>query len=179
MNSVQRFFGHLKTITRHRHYVFVNCVRAGIPAQGLVHDLSKFSPTEFIPGVRYFQGNRSPNAREREVNGMSLAWMHHKGRNRHHFEYWLDINTETGKYAPVPMPRRYVIEMFCDRIAACKVYLRDAYKDSSALDYFKRREDKRDMHPDTCRMLTGLLEMLAEKGEKQTFAYIRGLRKEG
>ena len=79
---------HFCTITRHRHQVIRNCYHAGILWQGLRHDLSKYSPTEFIPGAKYYQGNRSPNAEEREVNGYSVAWMHHQGRNKHHFEYW-------------------------------------------------------------------------------------------
>ena len=87
--SLKGFFGHLRTINRHRHKVIAHCAKAGILWQGLRHDLSKYSPTEFIPGVKYFQGTRSPNEAERELNGYSLAWMHHKGRNRHHFEYWI------------------------------------------------------------------------------------------
>ena len=77
---------HFRTITRHRHKVIANCFRAGIGWQGLFHDLSKYSPTEFWPGARYYQGTRSPNEIEREKYGYSPAWLHHKGRNRHHFE---------------------------------------------------------------------------------------------
>ena len=79
---------HFRTITRHRHMVLRHCIKAGIPLQGLLHDLSKFTPTEFIPGMLYWQGTRSPNEKERELFGYSEAWMHHKGRNKHHFEYW-------------------------------------------------------------------------------------------
>ena len=83
------FWGHLSTITRHRHAVIRHCRKAGIFWQGLRHDLSKYSPTEFWQGVRYYEdGKRSPNEAEREAYGYSLAWMHHRGHNRHHFEYW-------------------------------------------------------------------------------------------
>ena len=109
---------HFKTITKHRHKVISHCFKAGIGWQGLFHDLSKYSPTEFIPGARYYQGTRSPNEQERDLFGYSLAWMHHKGRNRHHFEYWNDLNMETKRYEPVPMPLRFITEMFCDRVAA-------------------------------------------------------------
>ena len=54
--SLKGFFGHLRTINRHRHKVIAHCAKAGILWQGLRHDLSKYSPTEFIPGVKYFQG---------------------------------------------------------------------------------------------------------------------------
>ena len=113
-----KFFRHLITITRHRHAVIRNAFSAGILWQGLFHDLSKYSPTEFFTGVKHFtDGKRSPNEHEREQNGYSRAWMHHKGRNRHHFEYWVDINPETKNYEPVKMPLRYLAEMFCDRLA--------------------------------------------------------------
>ena len=98
--------GHFLTITKHRHAVMKNCFRAGIPWRGLVHDLSKYSPTEFFNGVRYFQGDRSPNEGEREAKGYSEAWMHHKGRNRHHYEYWTDYSLVTKRVEPVKMPTR-------------------------------------------------------------------------
>ena len=111
---------HLIIITKHRHRVIANCARAGILWQGLRHDLSKYSPTEFIPGAKFYQGTRSPNERERELYGASRAWMHHKGRNRHHYEYWNDYNPKTKSIENVEMPTRFLIEMFCDRVAASK-----------------------------------------------------------
>lgn len=108
---MNKFWGHLKTITHHRHLVMRGCFRMGLIWQGLTHDLSKYSPTEFLAGVRYYQGDRSPNTAEREANGYSLAWMHHKGRNRHHFEYWTDLSPKTRTYEPVDMPVRYLCEM--------------------------------------------------------------------
>ena len=101
---------HFKTITRHRFIVMAGCFRVGLYWQGLTHDLSKYSPTEFLQGARYYQGIRSPNAAEREVKGYSEAWMHHKGRNRHHYEYWTDMNMERRVYESVPMPRKYLVE---------------------------------------------------------------------
>ena len=127
---------HLRTVMRHRHMVLRHCIKAGIPVQGLLHDLSKVSPAAFIPGALYFQGSRSPNEAERELNGYSKAWLHHKGRNKHHFEYWIDINMESKRYEPVPMPTRYLIEMFCDRVAASKVYRGAEYKDGDPLAYY-------------------------------------------
>ena len=170
---------HLRTILRHRHQVLRHCIRAGIPVQGLLHDLSKFSPAEFIPGALYWQGNRSPNEAEREKYGYSGAWMHHKGRNRHHFEYWNDINPATKCYEPVQMPTKYLIEMFCDRVAASKIYRGKHYKDSDPLDYFYfGMQHDRPIHPVTAKQLEILLKMLAEQGEDKTFAYIRHIRKE-
>ena len=173
MNVFRRFIGHLHTVNRHRFTVFVCCVRAGIPFHGLRHDLSKYSPTEFIPGVRYFQGVRSPNEKEREAHGFSAAWMHHKGRNRHHFEFWTDYDPVTKKLVPVRMPKKWFVEMFCDRVAASKTYQKERYTDRSPLEYYSRARHERMIHPDTKRDLEYLLGMLADEGEKKTFAYIR------
>ena len=71
--------GHLKTVSRHRYLVMKGCFRVGLYRQGLLHDLSKFSPTEFMVGARYWQGTRSPNNAEREEKGYSASWLHHKG----------------------------------------------------------------------------------------------------
>ena len=176
MNFAQRFFGHIKTITIHKSYVFIHCCKAGIPWRGLIHDLSKFSPTEFIPGVKYYAGTKSPNEGERLANGHSLAWMHHKGRNKHHNEYWTDYDMKTKLVVPVKMPVKYVKEMFCDRVAAGKTYRKKDYKDTDPLEYYMRKKDRRDIHPETAKLLEELLEMLAQKGEKETFAYMRTLR---
>jgi len=164
---------HFITISKHRNKVISHCFKVGIGFQGLFHDMSKYSPAEFIPGARYYQGTRSPNEQERDVLGYSLAWMHHKGRNKHHFEYWNDLNMQTRRYEPVPMPLKYVAEMFCDRVAASKIYRGGDYTDSSALEYFTRGNARAKMHPDTADVLEEWLRMLAERGEKETFAYIK------
>lgn len=168
---------HLKVICHHRHLVIKHCRKAGIFWQGLGHDLSKFSPTEFFTGAKYFLGNRSPNEKERELFGYSAAWLHHKGRNKHHFEYWNDVNPATKRYEPVKMPTRYLIEMFCDRVAASKTYQGDAYTDEHPLNYFLRGNARLSMHPETAETLEMLLRMLAEKGEAETFKYIKQMDK--
>lgn len=177
--TLKKTYMHFRTITKHRHQVIKNCFKAGIFRQGLLHDLSKYSPTEFWVGARYYQGYRSPNEGERDAYGYSLAWMHHKGRNRHHFEYWTDYSRETHQMSPAPMPTKYVIEMFCDRVAASKIYMKENYTDQSPLEYFNVRKDHRMIHPETAEILSNLLTMLAEKGEKETFKYIRKLKKSG
>lgn len=166
---------HFVTITRHRHVVIKHCRKAGIFWQGLRHDLSKYSPTEFIPGMKYYTGTRSPNEGERELFGHSLAWIHHKGRNKHHFEYWTDYNPKSKVVEPVKMPMRYVAEMFCDRVAAGKIYKGDSYNDSSPIEYFMKAKGRRVIHPETSDLLEELLTMLSEKGEEETFDYLKGL----
>ena len=168
---------HLKVICHHRHLVIKHARKAGIFWQGLGHDLSKFSPTEFFTGAKYFLGNRSPNEKERELFGYSAAWLHHKGRNKHHFEYWNDVNPKTKRYEPVKMPTKYLIEMFCDRVAASKTYQGENYTDEHPLNYFLRGNARLSMHPETADTLEMLLRMLAEKGEDETFKFIRQMDK--
>ncbi len=156
------------------------CFKVGLYKQGLLHDLSKYSPEEFWTGVYYYQGNRSPNAAEREVHGFSKAWLHHKGRNKHHFEYWIDfsIKKDDGLVGH-KMPLNYVIEMVMDRIAASRIYKGKDYTDRSALEYYQREKNFIVINPETRKLLERLLSMLAEKGERKTFAYMRKLLKRG
>jgi hypothetical protein len=170
-----KLWKHFKTITKHKILVMQGCFKVGLYWHGLTHDLSKYSPTEFFNGVRYFQGTRSPISAEREDKGYSEAWMHHKGRNRHHFEYWRDYSHAAHGNAPVKMPLRFVIEMFCDRVAASKIYRGKEYDDGHPLRYFRGGPDKQEMHPETAALLESLLCMLAEKGEDPCFAYLRSL----
>ena len=176
--TMKKTWGHFKTITHHRFLVMAGCFRVGLIRQGLTHDLSKYSPTEFWEGARYYQGNRSPNAAEREDKGYSEAWMHHKGRNPHHYEYWTDMNRQTRSYESVPMPKRYLAEMVMDRIAACKTYEGKAYTPASALNYFLKSRERELMHPKTREELEVLLRMLQDRGEGETFRYIRQMLKE-
>ena len=164
---------HFKTITHHRRLVRQGCFRVGLYRQGLTHDLSKFSPAEFLVGAKYYQGVRSPNAAEREEKGYSTAWMHHKGRNKHHYEYWTDLDLETRQYQSCPMPRKYLVEMVMDRRAACMTYEGSRYTDGSALAYLDRSREKHLMHPELRRQLEFLLTMLRDEGEDAAFAYMK------
>ena len=165
---------HFFTITRHRLKVCAYCFKVGLVWQGLTHDLSKYSPSEFFAGVRFYQGNMSPQVKERIVLGYSGAWLHHKGRNKHHYEYWIDYSLDgTGLLAGMRMPVRYVVEMFLDRIAASKVYKGSRYRDSDPLEYYMNGKAGELMHPETRKLLEKLLHMLAEQGEETTYQYIR------
>lgn len=172
---------HFKTITRHRNLVCKYCFRLGLVSQGLCHDLSKYSPAEFITGAKYYQGSRSPNDAERKETGVSLAWLHHKGRNRHHLEYWVDyvINPDGSVgFAGNKMPLRYVAEMFCDRIAASQIYLGDKYTNASPYDYYVNSKGVIMIHPETGAELQEMLRVLKDEGEDAAFAYVRKRLKE-
>jgi hypothetical protein len=165
---------HFRTINEHRKLVRQGCFAVGLYYQGLTHDLSKYSPSEFLVGAKYYQGFRSPNNAEREATGFSSAWLHHKGRNRHHYEYWLDYSSETGKgLVPARMPDKYIVEMFMDRIAASKTYNKGKYTDDLPLKYYRKGNPTEFMEEHTRKTLEFLLKMLAEKGEEACFDYIR------
>ena len=165
--------GHFETITRHKLLVMKYCFACGLYEQGLAHDLSKYSPTEFIPGCIYYQGDHSPNEAERLARGYSSAWLHHKGRNKHHLEYWIDYVPGGRGMGGMKMPVRYVVEMVCDRMAASKTYLKDAYTDRAPYDYYMHARDHYILHPETRALLELLLTKLKDEGEQALFRYIR------
>lgn len=173
-------FKHFYTITKHKFIVGKLCFRIGLYKQGLCHDLSKYSFCEFRVGARYYQGIKSPNSVERSQKGYSLAWLHHKGCNRHHWEYWVDFTREG--VAPAKMPTQYVLEMFCDRVGASMTYQGDKYQDCFPLQYYQRGKHTYIMHPETRALLEELLIYLSENGLDQTIDYInsrKDLKKRG
>lgn len=176
MNALKHFI----TITHHKNLVLVGCFKIGLYKQGLLHDLSKYSPTEFLVGCRYYKGYMSPNNAERADKGYSSAWLHHKGRNKHHLEYWIDYAVPKPGDERVhscmegmKMPVKYVCEMFIDRVSASKNYQKEKYTDESALIYYKKSVDHYMIHEDTKALLEYLLDMLSVKGEKYTYSYIK------
>lgn len=166
-----RLLGHLCTVHEHRSLVRRNCFACGLYWQGLTHDLSKYSPSEFWPSVRYYQGYRSPYTLQKEMQGYAPGWLHHKGRNRHHWEYWYD--TLDGHWQPIRMPDRFLAEMVCDRVAASRTYLRERYTSSSPLQYFESRAESGYMNPATRDSLHHILAMISDQGEQETFRWIR------
>lgn len=167
-----KLFIHLKNVFKHRWYVFINCCKCGIFWQGLVHDLSKFSLAEFIPAIKYATGKKSPHETEIEIKGYSSAWLHHQGHNKHHPEYWLDY---THFDTPRQMPKKYVIEMFCDRLAASMIYKGKDFKSYDPLNYTKSKENKEKqlMHPETYKQLVWLQTAYTADRDGYIFAFIR------
>lgn len=164
-------WGHLKTIIIHKCYVTKLCFRCGLYKQGILHDLSKFSWTELKTGAKYYTGTRSPNSMEREITGYSAAWLHHKGRNKHHWEYWVDFSRQ-GTYA-VKMPIQYVVEMFCDRVAATKTYLKEQYHDAAPLAYYEKTKHYYVMEESTHAILYDMLTYLSNHGLDETILYVK------
>ena len=161
MSYFKKFFGHLKTLMTHKHWVFYYACSFGRPWMGLVHDLSKFSPEEFFESVRFWDGKKSPILAAKEVQGISRAWLHHKGRNKHHYEYWLDYLDDGGK--PMKIPFKYVIEMVCDWLSASRTYngtSENLFQTEYA--WWQNRSKTAKIHPTTKRLLDIIFWNLAE-----------------
>ena len=168
------FFGHLRTINHHKMLVTKTCFKVGLYKQGILHDLSKYNPVEFIPGVIYFQGDRSPINREKELKKCSRGWLHHKGRNPHHFEYCIDYSINpSGKLVGMKMSKKYVAEMVIDRICASKNYLKEKYTDRSALEYYMNGRQMMLIDEETDFLARYLLTMLSQKGEDYLLDYMK------
>ena len=175
-NLLKNAYLHLKMVYLHRKYVRRYCFKCGLYKQGLTHDLSKYSLTELLPSIKYYQGDRSPLDQERDIYGYSKAWLHHKGRNKHHWEYWYAL-LQNG-FDPIEMPINYLIESVCDRMAACRLYLKETYTDASPYEYFMQNKDRLYMHPSSAKELERILLYLKENGEDKTFEMLKKMIQE-
>ena len=172
------YWKHFKTVCKHKHEVFKECWACGIGWQGLLHDLSKFGITEFASSAKYFQGNRSPIEAEKEIIGYSKAWLHHKGHNKHHWEYWTDF-ADDGTIIANKIPVKYVIEMVCDWIGAGKVYSKDKWTQASPLEYYVKVRGGRYFHPDTEVLIMVMLGVINDRGLSEFHTYAREILKDG
>lgn len=165
MSLIKRFFGHLHTVNKHRFLVFKLSIKAGIPLRGLLHDLSKYSPTEFIESVKFYTGSESPIMGAKKKYGYSKAWLHHFGRNKHHYEYWYDLNAPIK--APV-IPYKYTVEMICDTLAAGLTYQGKNWYPSYQLEYFNNRTDKSLINEKIVKVLNDVYSEVAQFGINKT-----------
>ena len=152
---------HFNLVNKHRFKVFKLCCKAGIPFRGLVHDLSKYSPIEFFESVKYYEGSYSPISNCKKENGYSKAWLHHKGRNKHHYEYWYDYNAP--EETPV-IPYKYTVEMICDSLAAGMTYQKEKWTNEYQLGYYKNARKKARINPVIDSILLEVYEAVAKEG---------------
>lgn len=160
--KISNLFKHIGLVIRHKHKVFINCAKCGIIYRGIVHDLSKFTPTELFESARHYQGNRSPIGACRRATGVSYAWLHHKGRNKHHIEYWLDPDCPV---TPL-MPYKYAVECVCDKIAATKTYAGKNYDESMPILHWHKYGNKVNGNPKTMAFIERVFDDLSIHGEK-------------
>ncbi len=166
---------HFKLITHHKWVVLKLCCKIGEPWRGLVHDLSKYSPTEFWESANYYVGDHSPITEAKKDKGYSEAWLHHRGRNKHHTHYWVDH--DAPETTPV-MPYPYAAEMICDKLAAGMIYQGKEWTKEFELSYWEEREkDKLEMNPKVRDFITAVFIQVAEQGIDATLTKknIRGL----
>lgn len=156
-NAVKHFI----TITKHKLVVFKLCCIAGEPWRGFMHDWSKYSPTEFWESAKYYNGKYSPIHACRRLNGYSKAWLHHKGRNKHHHEYWYDYNTE--QKTPI-MPYKYAVEMICDNLAAGIVYNGKNWTKSTQLEYWNKVESRKKVNPQINKFAKAVFKQVSKEG---------------
>jgi hypothetical protein len=117
-----------------------------------MHDMSKFSPTEFWESVKYYRGTKSPIPVCKEVNGYSKAWQHHKGRNPHHYEYWTD-NYDMGT-TTIKMPFNCVVEMIVDWCAAGRTYNGSNWTFESQCDWWNNKKAGTiSINPETIKLI--------------------------
>jgi hypothetical protein len=115
-----KFFKLLKRIIIHKFWVAYYCFQLKLFWQGIIHDLSKFSLIEIKGALKYWNDTKSSLSYEKDLNGYSKTFLHHRGHNPHHYEYWIHSLDEGGIAAK--MPKKYVLELICDYLAACKTY---------------------------------------------------------
>ncbi len=163
---MKNLINHLKVIHRHRKHIIKACFKMGIPIQGLLHDLSKYSLTE-LKIYKFYTGALSPHDIARNELGYSPSWYHHRNRNKHHSEYWVD---SFEKMNAVKMPYKYVIEMFCDFMAAGKAYNKDNWTVKTPWDYWENKcRGVRILNPETERLFEKLLWNLHESENEEHF----------
>lgn len=168
MNIFVKVFKHFNLVNKHRYYVFRYSIKAGIPVRGLLHDLSKYSPTEFFESVKYFDGHKSPIIFAKMEKGYSKAWLHHKGRNKHHLEYWEDVFK--GEKIAAFIPYKYIVECICDKLAATKAYNGKNFNQKQALEYWEKvdKNNPIKVHPGIVEFIDTVLTEVADNGIDET-----------
>lgn len=158
---------HFILITKHKWVVFKLCCIVGIPWRGFVHDLSKYSPTEFWESVKYFNGKHSPITDCKRDKGYSEAWLHHKGHNKHHTEYWIDLNGLDGKPILPIMPYPYVAEMLCDKLAAGIIYKGKEWYKEYELEYWLNERKNILINNQVKELITDFFTQVSKEGIKK------------
>lgn len=162
---INKLIKHFMLVSRHKWKVFKLCLKAGIPIQGIFHDMSKFSPTEFFESVKYYNGTHSPVPEARKAIGYSKAWLHHKGRNKHHYQYWHDEQAEN----PTPIiPYKYVVEMICDDLSAGMTYKGKEWHQGYQLEYWQKHRAKKSINEKTDRLLVDVFTQVSINGLDNT-----------
>ena len=153
-------WSYLKYVVRHKWFIFIECYKLGIPLLGIIHDWSKFLPSEFIPYANHFHG---PDAKQwRDKTGyykptdtgdaaFDFAWFLHQKRNKHHWQWWILPEDESGCKA-LPMPNKYRREMLADWRGAGRVQGKP-----NTRAWYEMNGYKLQLHPETLVWIEGML----------------------
>ena len=155
-------FKHIALVLHHKRLVLIHCTKCGLFWRGLVHDTSKFSREELFESAKYFRGYRSPIGVCRQETGMSRAWLHHKGRNKHHLEYWYDYDCEVQPL----MPYKYAVECVCDKLAATKTYSGKDYTTDKPHLHWQKYGRNTPANPKILAFFDRVFLDIKDKGEK-------------
>lgn len=154
---MKKYLKYFNYVFRHKWYVFVECCKYGLFWQGLIHDWSKFLPSEFIPYANFFYGG--DNRKDRFYNPadgsdeFNRSWLLHQHRNPHHWQFWL-LQNDDGSKLPLEMPIEYAIEMVCDWRGAGRA---SGYSDTPA--WYLRNKDKIILNQFTRNYVEALLDV--------------------
>jgi len=158
IKSCLRYFWY---VVRHRWFVFLECRKLGIPWLGIIHDWSKFLPSEFFPYARHFYGSGAKQVRDKTGyykptdtgdKVFDLAWFFHQKRNKHHWQWWVMPENTSGMKI-LPMPDRYRKEMFADWKGAGR-----AQRSPGIHVWYRANKDKLQLHQETREWIEQRLE---------------------
>ena len=166
------YLRYLRYILRHRWYVMVECFKFGLIKRGLLHDLSKFLPSEFLPYAKFFYGKKGSGIKKgRNETGyykptdtgdsaFDFAWLLHQKRNRHHWQWWV-LPEDGGGLKILSMPRLDILEMICDWKGAGKA--QGHFEPDECQKWYQKNKDKLQLHPRTRNLIEFFLGLSNEK----------------
>ncbi|MFW6172590.1 MAG: DUF5662 family protein [Elusimicrobiota bacterium] len=148
---MKKYYLYLKYVVIHKVYVFIECCKLGILLRGILHDFSKFYPSEMIPNVKFHYGpdkkvirNKSGYYRKFECGDeiFESSYLLHVRRNDHHWHYW-SVTKDDGTTKEFPMSNGARKEMLADWIGAAKAQRR-CHK-----TWYWNNKEKIIIHPET------------------------------
>ncbi len=159
---MKQYIQYMKYVLRHKWYVMNECFRNRLYWQGIIHDLSKFLPSEFVPYAEYFHNKDGSSKVVRGATGyyqaaetgdpeFTVAWLFHQNRNPHHWQFWI-LALDDGGILSVPMPEKYAKEMVCDWVGAGKAQGHFSPPDdpyNTTVSWYAKNKNKMVLHKDT------------------------------
>ena len=139
------YWQYLKYVIRHKWHVLIECFWIKQYLHAIMHDVSKFFPSEFVPYAKHFYGHHDRDVHTKDQE-FEVAWLLHQHRNKHHWDYWVKSD---GK--PVPMPAKYISQMIADWRAMGRVF------GSNAEQYYRDNKDKMVLHKETTTIIESIL----------------------